>query len=105
MANAFTKTRAERFGGFAGKSFLLVEGTLVIDTTATGGAAAGDLPVAMFNADSQRILSAVIVNDDNTKNWVGTPAYNGASLLVVGGASNAPMDLPNDTYAISLILQ
>lgn len=101
MANTYTQARAVPFGGPVGKSLFLTQGTLVIDTTANGGAAAGDLPASMFGLN--RILSAVVVNDDNSKNFVGTPAYNGESLLIAGGASNAPMDLPNDTYLITVI--
>ncbi len=101
MANTFTPARAERFGGTSGKSFKLVEGTLVIDTSAVAGAAAGDFPASFFGL--YKIVSAVIVNDDNTKNWVGTPSYDDFSLLVAGGAANAPMDLPNDTYKIKVI--
>lgn len=101
MANAFTATRAWRFGGNEGKTLLLTEGVLVIDTTATGGATAGDLPASLFGLN-EIIGIAAIINDDNSKSWFGTPAYNAASLMVGGGAANVAMDLPNDTYKISL---
>lgn len=101
MANAFTAVRAWRFGGSNNKSLLLVEGTLVIDTTATGGATAGDLPASMFGL-AQIIGVATISNDDDSKGWTGSPAYAATSLMVQGGAANVYMDLPNDTYKISL---
>ncbi len=101
MANAFTATRAWRTAGPEGKSLLIQEGTLVIDTTASGGAAAGDLPASMFGL-SDIVGVAAISNDDDSKGWVGTPAYDGESLMVQGGASNAYMDLPNDTYKLCI---
>lgn len=103
MANAFTPTsiRTMYYGGPQGKNLKFVEGTLVIDTTATGGAVPDDLPASMFGL--KKIVGiAAIVNDGEDKNWFGTPDYTGDSLLVGGGASNAPMDLPNDTYKIAL---
>lgn len=103
MANAFTRTagRAWRYGGGNGKSLIRVEGILVIDTTASGGAVPDDLPASMFGL--QKIIGiAAIVNDGEDKNWFGTPDYDGDSLLVGGGAANAPMDLPNDTYKICI---
>lgn len=101
MANAFTATRAWRYGGNEGKSLLKVEGVLVIDTTASGGATAGDLLATLFGLN-EIVGIAAIINDDNSKSWFGTPSYDAASLMVGGGASNAPMDLPNDTYKICL---
>lgn len=101
MANAFTATRAWRYAGPCGKSLLKVEGALVIDTTAIGGATAGDLPASMFGL--QEIVGPVAIsNDDNSKGWIGVPAYAGTSLMVTGGASNAYMDLPNDTYKVCI---
>lgn len=101
MANAFTATRGFRYAGPNGKTLLKLEGTLVIDTTATGGATAGDLLATLFGL-TEIIGVAVISNDDNSKGWVGAPSYDAASLMVLGGASNAYMDLPNDTYKISI---
>lgn len=101
MANAFTATRAYRFGGSNNKSLLMVEGTLVIDTTATGGATAGDLLATLFGL-TQIVGPVAISNDDNSKGWTGSPAYDGTSLMVQGGTSNAYMDLPNDTYKVCI---
>lgn len=102
MANAFTPEFQRRFGGPEGKSFLLVKGILVIDTTASGGAAADDLPASLFAVN--KIVSVLnIVNDDENKIYQGSADYDGDSLMVGGGASNAPMDLPNDTYRLTLI--
>lgn len=99
MANAFTATRAWRAAGPEGKSLLIQEGTLVIDTTADGGAAAGDLPASMFGL-VEIIGPAAISNDADAKGWIGIPDYAAESLMVTGGASNAYMDLPNDTYKL-----
>lgn len=101
MANAFTATRGWRYAGPNGNTILKVEGTLVIDTTATGGAVAGDLPASMFGL-AEVIGSSAITNDDNSKVWVGVPSYDAGSLMVSGGAANVPMDLPNDTYKICI---
>lgn len=98
MANTFTATRAWRYGGPVGKKLLQVEGVLVIDTTANGGAAADDLPASLFGL-KQIIGPAVIVNDGEDKVFTGSPDYTGDSLLIVGGsADGALIDLPNDTY-------
>lgn len=101
MPNEFTATASWRFGGPNGKSFVKKIGTLIIDTTALGGATAGDLPASMF--DLQTITQGGFVTlANNTRTYVSVPAYNQASLLVTGGASNAPMDLPNGTYLIEI---
>lgn len=98
MANTFTATRAWRFGGPNGKDFLRVEGVLVIDTTASGGAAPDDLPASLFGLKSI-IGPAVIVNDGEDKVFTGSPDYTGDSLLITdGSAAGATADLPNDTY-------
>ncbi len=100
MANAFTRLRSWVESGPVGKSFLLVEGTLVIDTTASGGAAADDLLASLFGL-KKIIGPAIITNDGEDKVFVGAPDYTGDSLLVVGGsADGALIDLPNDTYRI-----
>lgn len=102
MANAFTVSKQYRFGGPQNKSFLMVDGTLVIDTTASGGAAVDDLPASMFKL-TKIVACLGIVNDGEDKNYMATPDYTGDSLVVAGGASNAFMDLPNDTYRVRLI--
>lgn len=101
MANAFTSTRGWRYAGPCGKTILKLEGTLVIDTTSSGGASALDLPASMFGLN-QIIGISAISNDADAKGWVGVPDYAGASLMVTGGASNAYMDLPNDTYKLCI---
>jgi hypothetical protein len=101
MANAFTASRAYRYAGPVGKTLLKVWGTLVIDTTATGGAADNDLPATMFGL-TEIIGCAAISNDNDSKGWIGVPSYDGDSLMVTGGASNAYMDLPNDTYKVCI---
>lgn len=101
MANTFTKVTARRYAGPVGKSYLHVQGTLVIDTTATGGATAGDLPASLFGL-TQIVKGGCAVLSDNSKVYQTVPAYDRTSLLVAGGASNAPMDLPNGSYNIEL---
>ncbi len=102
MANAFTATRAWRHGGGNQKSLLMVEGTLVIDTTASGGASPDDLPASMFGL-KQIIGPAVVVDDGEDKIFLGCPDYTGDSLLITdGSAAGATADLPNDTYKIFL---
>jgi len=102
MANTFTVEKQRRFGGPQGKSFLLTEGLLVIDTTAQGGAAAGDLPAALFKLT--KIVSAwPIVNSANNLLFPATSDYTGASLLVGGGVANALVDLPNGSYRVKLL--
>ena len=101
MSNAFTVDRVVMFGGSVGKSFKKVFGTLIIDTTATGGATAGDLPATLFGlAEIQDV--GHIINDNNTKVYYGLPSYDKTSMMVSGGSSNAPGDLPNDTYLMSI---
>jgi hypothetical protein len=101
MANTFTATRAWRMGGANGKSLLVVEGALVIDTTASGGASPDDLPASLFGL--QTIIGPVtIVNDGEDKIFHAGPDHTGDSLLVGGGASQATVDLPNDTYKICI---
>ena len=110
MANTFTPTvtsattanRVWKFGGPVQQSLKLVEGTLVIDTTANGGAAADDLPASMFGL--KKIVGiAVITNDSEDKIYFGAPDYTGDSLLVAGIASLGVLaDLPNDTYKLCI---
>ncbi len=102
MANAFTVEKQRRFGGPEGKSFLLVEGILVIDTTASGGAAPDDLPASLFKL--KKIVACLsIINDGEDYLPPGSPDYTGDSLLVGGGATCALLDLPNDTYRVKLV--
>lgn len=102
MANAFSVTRQIRMGGPTGKSLIMVDGLLVIDTTASGGAAADDLPASLFKLT--KIVAALsVVNDGEDKIFHASPDYTGDSLLVGGGASQALVDLPNDTYRVRLL--
>lgn len=103
MANAFTVTarKAWRFSGTSGKQLLRQTGILVIDTTATGGAVAGDLPASMFSLTEIHGPVSIVLST-NAKVYPGVPAYDNGSLMVVGGASQAPMDLPNGTYSVTI---
>lgn len=102
MANAFTATRAWVYGGSNGKSLIKQEGTLVIDTTANGGAAVDDLPASLFGL-KEIIGVAVVTNDGEDKIYFGAPDYTGDSLLIAGIASLGVLaDLPNDTYKITI---
>jgi len=102
MANTFTTEKQRRLGGPAGKSFILVEGLLVIDTTANGGAAAGDLPAALFKL-TKIVAGYPAINSLNTLLYPTSPDYTGASLLVGGGVANALVDLPNGSYRVKLL--
>lgn len=102
MANTFTPVIQTRLGGPVGKSIMLVEGTLVIDTTASGGAAVDDMPASMFKLD-KIIACLAIVNDGETESYRGNPDYTGDSLLIGNHASNGFADLPNDTYKVTLL--
>lgn len=102
MANAFTVTKQTRLGGPQGKSLLLVEGTLAIDTTATGGGAVDDLPASMFKL--KKIVACLsLINDGETESYYATPDYSGDSLVVNEGADQTFIDLPNDTYKLALL--
>lgn len=101
MANAFTASYSYRTGGPVGKTILSTTGTLVIDTTATGGAVDGDLPASMFGLSTILECSQIILSD-NTKVYFAGPSADMDSLIVGGGASNAPMDLPNGTYTLTI---
>jgi hypothetical protein len=103
MANSFTPTRTSRFGGPNNKTFVLVEGTLVIDTTASGGGAVDDLPASMFNGLSKIVCGCGVVNDGEDKGYQAVPDYTGDSLLITGGTDAAFQDLPNDTYKLAII--
>lgn len=99
MANTFTATSGWRYGGANNKALLLIEGTLVIDTT--GGATALDLPKALFGL--QKIIDvSTFVLSDNSKIYFGTPDYAGASVMVGEVSSGTPINLPNGTYKVSI---
>jgi hypothetical protein len=89
MANRVTANlQTARWGGPNGKYYVSIEATLVIDTTANGGAAPDDLPASLFGL--RKIVGpAVIVNDGEDKLYHAGPDYSGDSLLVGGGASQA----------------
>jgi len=101
MANTFTVLRSYRYGGPHNQSRVVFEGTLVIDTTASGGAAAGDLPASMFNGLTKITRSTPAMADDNSAMYHTTPAYDGGSLMVQT-VSLAAADLADDTYSITV---
>lgn len=101
MSNTFTPTRSFCFGGANGQDRITYEGTLVIDTTAYGGAVAGDLPASMFGLRRISNVSNVVAND-NSKVIPAAPAKDGSSLMIGGGASNAAADLANGTYVLTI---
>lgn len=101
MANTFTATAGWRYGGGNQKSLLKLEGTLVIDTTASGGAAADDMPASMFGL--KKIIGiAAVINDGEDKVFFGVPDYTGDSLMIGEVSSGTPIDLPNDTYKLCI---
>lgn len=102
MANSFAVVRATPFAGHANKSLVLIEGTLTIDTTASGGGAVDDLPASMFKL--KKIVACLgIMSDGETTQYFANGDYTGDSLVVGGGASNVFQDLPNDIYRVTLI--
>jgi len=101
MANTFTSIYSRRFAGSNNKSLVVLKGTLVVDTPA--GSTAGGLPTSLFNNVQQIMQGGDAVISDNSKVYGTVPAYDGKSLLVVGGASNAPMNLPIGTYAVNMV--
>lgn len=104
MANTFTPVIQTRLGGPVGKSLMLVEGTLVIDTTSSGGAAVDDMPASLFKL-TKIIACLSVVNDGETAAYFGNPDYTGDSLLISDedSATNGFQDLPNDTYKVTLL--
>jgi len=102
MANTFTPSDQTRFGGPVGKSLMLVEGILVVDTTANGGAAVDDLPASLFKL-TKIIACLGVVNDGETEIYHGNPDYTGDSLLIANHASNGFADLGNDTWKVVLV--
>ena len=102
MANAYTAARAWRYGGGNQKSILKTEGTLVIDTTASGGAAVGDLPASMFGLKAI-IGPAILINSTDANIYLGSPDTLGTSLMITAGdAAGAVSDLPNATYKLCI---
>ena len=102
MANPFTPSLSRRSAGPVDKSVALVQGTLVIDTTASGGASADDLPASMFGLN--KIIACLgITKDSEDKLYFAHADATGDSLLVGGGASAATQDLPNGTYIMEVI--
>ena len=101
MANTFTTSYSYVYGGPNKQARVVKEGTLVIDTTATGGAVKGDLPASMFGLRKITRVS-VIINTTNANLYPAAPANDGSSLMVGGGASGAAADLPNATYYLSV---
>lgn len=101
MANAFTATATVLYGGTHKQERAVREGTLVIDTTALGGAAKGDLPASMFGLRKITRVSNVLLND-NSKVIPAAPANDGSSLMVGGGTSSAAADLANGTYILTI---
>jgi hypothetical protein len=91
------------FGGSVGKELSLITGTLVIDTTANGGATKNDMPTTLFGVSS--IVACLgIINSTNANIYPGVPADDNLSFMVGGGASGAAADLPNATYYVALIV-
>ena len=105
MSNAFTPLRSWRSAGPGnqdGQPLITIEGTLVIDTTANGGAVDGDLPSTIFGISSLVGSQGCAVSDANTKVFPISPSYDGDSIMVGGGTAGAVMDLPDDTYKITV---
>lgn len=96
MAFSFTPARGFRGYGPNGKTLLVIEGDLVLDA-AGGGANPNEILATLFGL-TQVIGISTFTKNDNTKAWLGQPAYDGASILGYGGAANAPQAIPAGTY-------
>jgi hypothetical protein len=79
MANSFTRSDVIRFAGSAGKSRLLVTGSLVIDTPA--GSAADEIPASLFGV-SKVIACLGIVGSAETSVYSASADATGDSILV-----------------------
>lgn len=101
MANGFIVTDAHRFAGPVGKTLVLRRGTLTIDTTATVGATAGDLPASMFGFSELLNVSAV-TKSDNAEIYTAAIAADGGSVLVCDFDAVNTFDLPDGTYHLTL---
>lgn len=102
MANSFATEKQRRLGGPAGKSFILVEGILTIDTPAASGGVAGQLPASLFKLVKIVSCEAIILST-NLAAYFGVPDYTGDSLCVAGGAAGALQNLPNGSYRVKLL--
>ena len=101
MANAFTASKFYLYGGMNKQDRIVREGSLVIDTTADGGATKGDLPASMFGLRKITRVSNITIST-NAKIIPAAPADDGSSLMVGGGTSNAAADLANGTYYLTI---
>jgi hypothetical protein len=102
MSNTFTVVRSTAFGGHADKSLAIIEGTLVIDTTASGGGAVDDLPASLFKLKKIVACLGIIPSTELTQ-YFANGDYTGDSLVVGGGAVNVYQDLPNGTYRVTVV--
>lgn len=98
--NAFIIERSMVYGGMHMKDRVRHYGQLVIDTTAEGGAVAGDLPASMFGGLRLIENASHAVADDDSVAFPTVPSYDGASLIVGGGAAGVPQDLPDGIYRL-----
>lgn len=95
-----TINKQRRYGGPQGKSYLLVEVTIVADGTT--GALAGDIPASLFGLKKITKSSSIIKSTDD-KLYPSSPVTAGTSLLVGGAAANGVQNLPAGTYNMVLV--
>jgi hypothetical protein len=79
MANTFTRSDVIRFAGSAGKSRLLVTGSLVLDSA--GGAEADDIPASLFGLNKLVACLGLVASGEGSVYSASADA-TGDSLLV-----------------------
>jgi hypothetical protein len=97
MALAWTAAETFRFGGGNGKAMVMIQGRLVITTTAVGNAA-DEIPASTFGLD-QIYGCGGIIPDNESKVWMGAPDDTNDSLITKDPiTTDVTNDLPADTY-------
>jgi hypothetical protein len=99
MANTFTPLTSRALVGPNSRSFLIIEGTLVIDTP--GGAEIGDLPADLFGF-TKVVAVWPFANADDSGAIIAFPSVEQTSLLISDGAG-ALADLLEGTYQVALM--
>lgn len=100
MANTFTRSDVIRFAGSAGKSRLLVTGSLVIDTPV--GSTADEIPASLFGLNKLVACLGLVASGEGSVYSASADA-TGDSLLIQSPSVNGTTDLAAGTYIVTLI--